>query len=105
MQQGMPMTSPMMSTRITFTPDEMDSFLRAVLVFSAQERFEQAATLLGVTQALLVQSGHKPSPPLQTRVDQALERVRSQLSEAAFVAAWEAGQTMSPDQVLVFALT
>jgi hypothetical protein len=83
----------------------MDSFLRAALVFSAQERFEQAATLLGATQASFVQSGHKPVPPLQTSVDQALEVARSHLSEATFAEAWEAGQTMSPDQVLAFALT
>jgi len=105
MQQGIPMTSPMMSTQLAFTPDELDSFLRAALVFVAQERFEPAATLCGVVQALLVQSGHKPAPPLQSRVDQALEVVRGQLSEAAFAAAWAAGQTMAPDQVLAFALT
>jgi hypothetical protein len=106
MQQSMPMTSQIMkSVQITFPPDELDSLLRAVLVFSAQERFDQTATLGGAIQALLAQSGHQPAPPLQTRVDQALEVVRSRLSEAAFATAWEAGQAMSPDQILAFALT
>lgn len=105
MQQSIPMTSPIMSTQLTFTPDELDSFLRAALVFSGQGRFEQAATLLGVTQALLAQSGHKPAPPLQTYVDQALEVARSQVSEADFAAAWEVGQGMSAEQMLAFALT
>jgi predicted ATPase/DNA-binding XRE family transcriptional regulator len=106
LRQSVSMASHIMRpTQITFTPDEVDSLLRAVLVFSAQERFEQATTLLGATQASFVQSGHKPVPPLQTSVDQALEVARSHLSEATFAAAWEAGQTMSPDQVLTFALT
>jgi tetratricopeptide (TPR) repeat protein len=105
MRQSVPLASPIMRpVQITFTPDELDSFLRAVLVFSAEERFEQAATLWGATQALLAQSGHQPVPPLQSRVDQRLEVVRSHLSEAAFAAAWAAGQTMAPDQVLEFAL-
>jgi predicted ATPase/transcriptional regulator with XRE-family HTH domain len=104
MQQSIPMTSPTMSTQLTFTPDELDSFLQAVLVFSAQERFEQTVTLWGATQALLAQSGHKPTPPLQKGVNQALEVARGQVSEAAFAAAWEAGQAMSPEQMLAFAL-
>lgn len=93
------------SAQIIFSPDEMDSLVRAALVFSAQERFEQATALLSLIQILLAQSGRRPAPPLQNRMDQALEAVRSRLSKAAFAAAWEHGQAMLPDQVLAFALT
>jgi tetratricopeptide (TPR) repeat protein len=104
-EQASSVISPVTPTPLTFTPDEMDSFLQAALVFSAQERFEQAAILLGVTHVLLVQSGHKPTPPLQANVDQTIDVLRSQLSETTFAAAWEAGQRMPPDQVLAFVLT
>jgi tetratricopeptide (TPR) repeat protein len=104
LQQAIPLTSATISNQVIFTTDEIDSFLRAALVFSGQERFEQVVTLLAATRSLLAQSGHRPAPPLQARVDQALEVARSRLSEVTFTAAWEAGKAKPPDQVLAFAL-
>lgn len=105
LHQSLAMTAQIMkASEITFSPDETDSLLRTALVFCAQQRFEQAVTLWGVTQVVLVQNGHKIVPPLQTSVDQALQVARSQLSEAVFADAWKAGQAMSLEQTIIYAL-
>jgi hypothetical protein len=103
--QGIAMTTAVMSTQVTFSSDELDSLLRAALIFVAQKRFAQTITLLAVIQVWMAQSGYKPAPPLQTNVDRALTVAWSQLSEPIFAIAWETGQTMTPDQIVAFALT
>jgi len=95
--------NPMQQQHFDF--DELDSLLRAVLVFVAQQRFAQTVIFLAGVQGLMAHSGHKPVPPLQTQVDQAQAVARSQLSAMSFAAAWETGQTMVPEQLLAFALT
>jgi hypothetical protein len=93
-----------MSTQLRFDADQKDSLIRAGLVFCADGRFEQAATLFGGVELLSAQSGYEPVPPLQTSVNNAIETIRFQLAESVFTAAWGAGQKMSMDQVLAFAV-
>jgi tetratricopeptide (TPR) repeat protein len=95
----------MMSTQLRFSADQTDSLIWAGLVFCADDRYERAATLFGVVESLSAQSGYKPVPPLQSSMSNALDTIRHRLAEPTFAAAWGAGQTMSPEQVLAFALT
>jgi hypothetical protein len=94
-----------MSTQLRFDGDQVDSLIRAGLVFCADNRFERAATLFGAMEPLLAESGYKPVPPLQTSVRNAVDTIRNQLAESTFTAAWEASRTMSPEQIMAFALT
>ena len=104
MQQAVPASSQMMSTQISIRPDEADSLIRAALLFAAQERFEQAVTLFGVTDPLLQQSGHAPAPPLQASVDEVMAAAQNQLSEVEFANAWQTGRSLTPEQVFEIAL-
>jgi predicted ATPase len=92
----------MMSTQLRFSADQMDSLIRVGLVFCADDRFEEAATLFGAVESLSAQSGYKPVPPLQTSMSDAIDTIRHQLAGSAFAAAWEAGQTMATEQVMAF---
>lgn len=96
------LSNDIMSTQLTFSADQLDSMIRAGLVFCADNRFEQAATLFGVIDALSAESGYTPIPSLQARMNSAIEAIRHQLAEPVFAAAWVAGQTMTPEQVLDF---
>jgi tetratricopeptide (TPR) repeat protein len=89
----------------SISPDLVDSFLRAALVATAQEAYERATTFFSIAEKLQFQVGHVPVPPLQASVDKAFAIVRTQLVPAElFDSAWKAGQTMSLNQVLAFAL-
>ena len=103
MQQATPTVSPIMSTQLGFSADDMDSFLRVVLVAAAQHRFEYAATLFGIAQALLEQSGYRPVPPLEAKVAQAAGKMGNHLSKKEFTAACEAGRAIPANEVLAFA--
>ena len=97
------LSNDIMSTQLTFSADQLNSMIRAGLVFCADNRFEQAATLFGVIDALSARSGYNPVPPLQTKMNSAIETIRRQLGEPAFTTVWMTGQMMTPEQVLNFA--
>lgn len=97
--------SQAMSTRLTFSADTIDGFIRAGLVLCAGNRFEQAATMFGIVESVLAHSGYQPIQPLQTEMNQAIGTTRRQVAGSVFTAAWAAGQTMSPVQIFSFAVT
>ncbi len=69
----------MMSTQITFSPDEIESLhRRAGTVIYVRKRFEQSTTLFGIVISLLEQSGHKPARLLQASPDKAIDNIRHQ---------------------------
>jgi hypothetical protein len=63
-----------------------------------------AASLAGAAAALRDAIGVPLSPAEQTQHARYLEDVRQALGEAAFVAAWTAGQTLSLDDAISSAL-
>jgi DNA-binding winged helix-turn-helix (wHTH) protein len=58
----------------------------------AQQHLHQAAQLLGAAEALRAKIGAPLSPREQTRVARHVSTVRARLGDAAFGAAWAAGQ-------------
>jgi len=69
-------------------------------VAAARREPEQAARLFGATETLLNITGMKLEPFEQSEHDQHIAVARAQLDEAAFAAAWAAGQAMSLDQAI-----
>jgi predicted ATPase/DNA-binding winged helix-turn-helix (wHTH) protein len=59
----------------------------------AQQHLHQAAQLLGAAEALRAKIGAPLSPREQAKVAQHVSTVRARLGDAAFGAAWAAGQT------------
>jgi hypothetical protein len=73
-------------------------------VVGGQGEPERAARLLGAAAALR-ESRNVPVPPVErTDLDRVTGSARSSLGEAAFGAAWAAGQALPLDQVIAEAL-
>jgi tetratricopeptide (TPR) repeat protein len=67
-------------------------------------RFARAARLLGAAVALRESTGN-PMPPAYRAVnDRTTAAIRAHLDEATFAAAWAAGQTMTLDEAVAYAL-
>jgi tetratricopeptide (TPR) repeat protein len=74
------------------------------VVLSAQTESAQAARLLGAAQSLR-KSIRSPLPPNeQERVDRQIAQLSMVLGHAAFTEAWEAGNAMSSEQAVCYAL-
>jgi predicted ATPase/transcriptional regulator with XRE-family HTH domain len=70
----------------------------------AQGHFERGIQLSGAAEALRETIGAFMSPAVQSIREGYLARARSQLDEAAFTQAWEAGRAMSLEQAIEYAL-
>jgi predicted ATPase/DNA-binding CsgD family transcriptional regulator/DNA-binding XRE family transcriptional regulator len=64
----------------------------------------RTARLLGAARALRDSIGAPPDPVDLPTIERLVDDVQDQLSEAAFVAAWEAGRALPLDDVLEYAL-
>jgi DNA-binding NarL/FixJ family response regulator len=67
-------------------------------------RPERAARLGAAAEALCEASGATPLPPFQAIHTQTAEAARAELGEAAFAAAWAAGQALPADGAIAEAL-
>jgi non-specific serine/threonine protein kinase len=67
-------------------------------------RLTLAARLLGAAAALRHSTSNPLSVDYRVRYDRILAPIRAQLDETAFAAAWEAGQAMTLEQAIAFAL-
>ena len=63
-----------------------------------------AAVLWAAGEAIRVEAGFEIQPSEETLREDALPRVRSRLSEAAFAAAWAEGAALAPEDAVVYAL-
>ncbi len=82
----------------------IEALLTAALVSAAQTAFERAVTLFSSAQSLGGQCGFLVDPPLQTEVEAALSASRTQLPLDVFNSTWEAGQCMSLEEIIAYAL-
>ncbi len=82
----------------------IEVLLCAGLVATAQALFERAVTLFSSAQRLCGQCGYIVEPPLQAEVKSGLTTARTRLTEDVFNSAWEAGQCMSLEEVIAYAL-
>jgi hypothetical protein len=73
-------------------------------IAGACDQPQRAACLLGATAALLAATDAALEPPDKDRYDQNIVAVRTFLSEADFATAWTAGQAMSQEQAIAYAL-
>src|SRR5262245_22619179 len=73
-------------------------------VVRSQGRSMPAARLFGATAALLDASGASLNPIGRAAYDRNLVAVRASMAEAAFEAAWVAGQALSLEQAIAEAL-
>jgi predicted ATPase/DNA-binding XRE family transcriptional regulator len=75
------------------------------MVVGDQGQIRPMATLLGAAANLMPPVGNlKLNHSHQTDYEQHVAAARAQLGEAAFAAAWAAGQAMSPDQAVAYVL-
>ena len=65
---------------------------------------EKAARMLGASAALMAETGIYYQAGDQPEADKYIANVRIQLDEATFKTAWTQGQTMTLEQVIVYAL-
>jgi tetratricopeptide (TPR) repeat protein len=70
----------------------------------ARGRFRRGALLSGAATTLREQIGSTVPPSMQPRVDRTLELARDGLSDDAFAQAWAAGQAMTLDEAIAYAL-
>jgi hypothetical protein len=74
-------------------------------VAGLQEQPERAARLFGAAEALRLVAG-KPLPPAYRAAYECdVAAARAQLGEATFAAAWAAGQAMTIDEAITYALS
>ncbi len=78
--------------------------LLAALVATAQDLFERAVTLFSGVQRLGEQCGYIAEAPLQSQIEAALNAARARLPQDVFNRTWEAGQCMSLQEVIAYAL-
>jgi predicted ATPase len=71
----------------------------------ARAQPEQATRLLGAASALLAAIDHHLEHPDSAVYDDSLAKVRDQLDEAAFAAAWAEGQAMTMEEAIACATT
>jgi len=69
-------------------------------VVAAQGEPTWAAQLWGAAEALRENVGIPIRPDMRARYERSVATARAQLGKKAFVAAWEEGRTMTPDQAL-----
>jgi predicted ATPase/transcriptional regulator with XRE-family HTH domain len=74
------------------------------MVAMAQGRAERAARLLGAAKAPFDATGSYLLPPDRAEFDRNAAAANAQLGEEAFAAAWEAGQALTLDQAIAYAL-
>ncbi|HYI14257.1 MAG TPA: LuxR C-terminal-related transcriptional regulator, partial [Thermomicrobiales bacterium] len=67
-------------------------------------QFEYATRLLGASEALRVQLGAAFMPTLTSAWDSTLASLHSHLSDAEFSAAWDAGRSLSLDEVMALVI-
>jgi predicted ATPase/DNA-binding SARP family transcriptional activator len=75
---------------------------RVAAILASVERAEIAARVLASSEVLLDESGGRP-PWIARMNEETLSRVRAQLDEAAFAAAFEKGQTLTADEAVALA--
>jgi non-specific serine/threonine protein kinase len=78
--------------------------LRLAIVVAAQHAPDRAARLLGAAEALAAASGYALRSADRAHHNRTLAAVRSGLAEEAFAAAWAAGQAMTENQAVAYAL-
>lgn len=71
---------------------------------AGEGRLQRAATLYGASNALLKSAGVKLEPVDQADYTRNLEKVRTGLLEQSFTESWRAGQMMSLDEAVTYAL-
>jgi DNA-binding CsgD family transcriptional regulator len=69
-----------------------------------RRQFEAAARLFGAAEASREFLGAAPLPLSRTSAEDKFATLHVQLDEAAFVAAWAEGRTLSPEQAIDYAL-
>jgi tetratricopeptide (TPR) repeat protein len=72
-------------------------------VASASGQAERGAQLYGASEALREAMGHDIPPHGRISYDRIVATIRTQLDEAAFAAAWAAGQAMTSEQAIAYA--
>ena len=69
-----------------------------------QGKAKRAITLFGAAAARRAAIGYPPPPINQADNERGIATARAQLDEATFNAAWDAGQAMTLEQAIVYAL-
>jgi predicted ATPase/transcriptional regulator with XRE-family HTH domain len=77
---------------------------RAALVAAAQGRDARSVTLCSMIASLRTQSGQMLLPPLQAKLEKAIDTIRGRLSDTDFDKAWQAGQSKSLAEAFAFLL-
>ena len=73
-------------------------------ICTLQRQFAEAERLFGAAEALREFLGATPPPRPGSAAKHKLAALRTQLDEGAFVMAWAAGRTLSPEQAVEYAL-
>jgi DNA-binding CsgD family transcriptional regulator len=75
------------------------------IVMERTGQFEYATELLGASEAMREQLGAAFMPLLVPAWDRALANLHNNLSDAAFAVAWEAGRSLTLDELMALATT
>jgi len=86
------------------SPNDLRPLHLMGVLAARQQKMRPAATLMGALDGMYGRWAHNViSPAEQDEYDQVLAAVRADLGQAAFAAAWEAGRSMTEEQVRKFA--
>jgi hypothetical protein len=84
--------------------DLAGAVVQFAMLAQAQGALERAVLLLGAGEQLRVLTGEGLRDEDEAEIAQTMQALRAQLSESPFAAAWAAGQAMSLEEALTFAL-
>jgi tetratricopeptide (TPR) repeat protein len=73
-------------------------------LFKKQGKLGEAARVLGAAEAIYQRTRYLITPRERSEQDETLNAARAALGEAAFTRAWQAGQAMTLDQAIEYAL-
>jgi predicted ATPase/transcriptional regulator with XRE-family HTH domain len=90
--------------RALLPPEFLLSLRGMALLNVMEERFERALRLFSAAAALQSQLGQGADLGMQARVDEALQTLKSKLTQETFAKIWEAGQSISPEAIMEYAL-
>jgi tetratricopeptide (TPR) repeat protein len=82
------------------SPDFRLCLITKALLCVDQGDYEWALRLFSAAAALEPQIGYGPDLGMKERVDTALNKVKIQIEAKAFLQAWQAGELMSPDEIV-----
>jgi predicted ATPase/class 3 adenylate cyclase len=81
-----------------------DALYEIAIVATWQDRMERAARLFGATAELMKITGRNIGAYDQDEYKNSIDAMRAELDEATFDAAWKAGQEMTPEEAVAYAL-